>query len=471
MDTPLLATKLFVPQPRPGLVARPRLVERLSDALNSGLALVSAPAGFGKTTAVVQWALQSKDASVAWVSLDDGDNDPARFWDYFIAGIKKFNPVAGDAASFVLHSDQSFTFETVLTSLINDMADITKDLIVVLDDYHLIKSDAIHAAMAFLLDHMPPRVHLIIATRADPPLPLPHLRGRGTLVEVVADDLRFTDEEAARLLKEMLGAPLSAEQTATMNAHTEGWVVGLKMAALSMRGEKDIDALISGFTGSHRYVMDYLLEEVLKRQTDEVRDFLMTTSVLERMTGPLCDYITERIRGREILLELDRAQLFLVPLDDTREWYRYHHLFAELLRHQLEIRRGSEIVNQLHRRASQWYEEGRMPDDAIHHALAARDWERGMNLIGAESELRSKRGEWGTLLGWFQAIPDEILPRATAALQPVRQRSRYRRPVRGGRRHARLFGKERSGRCRFVGGAGSLPRDATPGSAATCLTR
>jgi LuxR family transcriptional regulator, maltose regulon positive regulatory protein len=410
MDTPLLATKLFVPQPRPGLVARPRLIERLNDALSSGLMLVSASAGFGKTTTVVQWVLQiKKDIPVAWVSLDDGDSDPVRFWDYFFAAFKIFKPVAGEAASTILHSGQSYTIEGVLTSLINDIADISKDFVVVLDDYHLIKSDAIHTALAFLLDHMPPRMHLVITTRADPPLPLPHFRGRGTLVEMGSDDLRFTDEEAARLLREILGTPLSAELIAALNTHTEGWVVGLKMAALSMRGEKDIQSFIVGFTGSHRYVMDYLVEEVLKRQTEEVRDFLLQTSVLERMTAPLCDFLTGGNRGREMLMELDRANLFLVPLDSSRQWYRYHHLFAELLRHQLEMHYGTEMVTRPHQRASEWYEENKLPDDAIYHALAARDWNRGMKLIGAESESRLKRGEWNTLLTWFQAIPDEIL--------------------------------------------------------------
>jgi LuxR family transcriptional regulator, maltose regulon positive regulatory protein len=410
MDTPLLATKLFIPQPRPGLVARPRLMERLDGALGSGLVLVSAPAGSGKTTVVSQWVRQNSGRLPAvWVSLDDGDNDPVRFWDYFIAALRTFKPAAGDAASTVLHSEQSYSIDVVLISLINDLADFPQNVAVVFDDYHLITSEDIHSGVAFLIDHLPPAIHLILATRADPPLPLPRFRGRGTLVELGTDDLRFTDDEAAVLLQGILGAWLPAEQIAALNAHTEGWVVGLKMAALSMRGRKDVQSFISGFTGSQRYVMDYLLEEVLQRQTEEVRDFLLKTSTLERMTAPLCDFIAGGRRGREMLIEVDRANLFLVPLDDTRQWYRYHHLFGELLRHQLEVHCGSEMVNQLHQRASQWYEENRLPDEAIHHALAARDWERGMNLVSGESESRSKRGEWKTLLGWFQAIPDEIL--------------------------------------------------------------
>ena len=409
MDTPLLATKLFVPQPRPGLVVRPRLVESLNHALNSGLALVSAPAGFGKTTAVVQWALQRKDISVAWVSLDDGDNDPVRFWDYFIAALRRFKPKAGDAASSVLHSGQSYTIEAVLTSLINDVSDISQDFVVVLDDYHLIKADAVHAAMAFWLDHMPPKMHLVISTRADPPLPLPHLRGRGTLVEVVADDLRFTDEEAARLLKEMLGVPLPGEQTASLNAHTEGWAVGLKMAALSMRGEKDIQAFITGFTGSQRYVMDYLMDEVLKRQSENVRDFLLKTSVLDRLSAPLCDFVTGRSGSQATLAGLEQANLFVVALDDSRQWYRYHHLFGELLRHQLEVTSGAARVAALHRQASRWYEGSGYVDDAVRHALAAKDREAATRLIDNVAQNHIRHGETVTLLNWLRAVPEEVL--------------------------------------------------------------
>jgi LuxR family maltose regulon positive regulatory protein len=410
MDTPLLATKLFVPQPRPGLVARPRLVERLNGALSSGLVLVSAPAGFGKTTAVVQWALESKqDISVAWVSLDIGDNDPVRFWDYLIAALRTFQPAAGVAASSALHSAQTYSIDAVLTSLINDIADVPGDYAVVLDDYHLITSEAIHTGMAFLLEHLPPRMHLVIATRADPPLPLPHFRGRGTLVEVGADDLRFTDEEAARLLKEMLGTPLSAEQTASLNAHTEGWAVGLKTAALSMRGRKDTAAFLTSFTGSQRYVMDYLVEEVLKRQTEEVRDFLLKTSVLERMTASLGDVLTGGSRGRDMLVELDRANLFLVPLDESRQWYRYHHLFAELLRHQLKMHYGADEVTRLHRLASQWYESAGLIDDAARHSLSAKDFDASTRLIGLVADGLIGRGEWNTLFHWFQTIPEDVL--------------------------------------------------------------
>jgi LuxR family maltose regulon positive regulatory protein len=410
MDASLLATKLFVPHPRPGLVARPRLIERLSAALDCGLILVSAPAGYGKTTILTQWIAQNKPAiAAAWISLDQGDNDPVRFWDYFIAALRTVRPAAGEAASAMLHSAQGYATESLLISLINDLSDISRDVVLVLDDYHLVNSEGVHTGVTFLLDHLPPRMHVLVATRADPPLRLAHFRGRGAMVEIGADDLRFTGEEAAGLLREVLGETLSLEQIASLNARTEGWPVGLKMAALSMRGQKNVPRLIAAFAGSHRYVGDYLIEEVLRWQPDEVRAFLLNTSVLERLTAPLCDTITEGTGSQTLLEEIEQANLFLVQLDESRRWYRYHHLFAEHLRHRLERASGLDNVTRLHRRASQWYEDHGFPDDAIHHALAARDWERVVGLIGSVAEGRMKQGEMTTVLGWLQSVPDEML--------------------------------------------------------------
>ncbi len=410
MDTPLLSTKLFVPQPRPGLVARPRLMERMDEALSFALVLVSAPAGFGKTTAVSQWAKQGKAPPLAWVSLDNGDNDPVRFWDYFIAALTKLKPGIGQAASNMLHSPQPYPTESVLTALINDFAGISGDCAVVLDDYHLISSDAVHEGITFLLDHLPPNMHVIIAARAVPPLPLPRFRGRAVMVELGADDLRFTADETAALLKEMLGFPLSAEEIALLNSKTEGWAVGLKMAALSMRGRQGRAEFLASFTGSQRYVMDYLLEEVLKQQSDDVRDFLLNTSVLDRLCAPLCDAVTGRAGSQNMLAGLESSfGGFLIPLDDSRQWYRYHHLFGDLLRHQLQVTGGTDEVNHRHRLAGAWFEENDLPGDAIRHALAARDWHRVMALIDVQYEATVKRGEWDTLFGWFQTIPDEML--------------------------------------------------------------
>jgi len=410
VEASLLTTKLNIPPARPQMVRRPRLIERLLEGLNYNLILVSAPAGFGKTTLVSEWVHSSRPpVPTAWVSLEVGENDPVRFWDYFIAALQTLQPSTGEIALALLHSPQPSSIESVLTALINDLTKITEDFVLILDDYHCIESQPIHLGIIFLLEHMPPRMHLVIATRVDPPLPLAHFRGKGTLLEIGADDLRFSQEETTSLLAAMDTPPLSAESINALNTKAEGWVVGLKMAALAMRREKDILAFIAGFTGSQRYIMDYLVDEVLQRQPDEVRDFLLKTSVLERLSAPLCDCVTGHSGGREMLLRLEQANLFLVALDQSREWYRYHHLFAELLRHQLEVISGAEEVALLHQRASQWCDDHEFPDEAVRYALAYRDWETAMRLIYAQSEERLKRGEWNTLIEWLQVIPDELL--------------------------------------------------------------
>lgn len=410
METSLLITKLNVPPARPSLVPRQRLIERLQSGLSFNLVLVSAPAGFGKTTILGEWARCSQpQVGVAWVSLDEGDNDPVRFWDYFVAALKTLQPAIGDGALALVHSPQPPPIESVLMTLINDIAAIPGDFTVVLDDYHFIKTPYIHAGINFLLDHLPPRMHLVIATRADPPLPLAHFRGRGTMLEIGADDLRFTLDEAASFLKELKGSGLSAEDVSALNARTEGWAVGLKMAALSLRRQQDIPGFIAAFTGSQRYIMDYLIEEVLQQQSKEVQDFLLKTSVLGRLTAPLCDALNGRTDSHDMLLNLERANLFIVPLDESREWYRYEHLFAELLCHQLEIASGTRAVTGLHQQASQWYQDNGFLDDAINHALAARDWERAMSLIYDVSERQKKTGEMATLLNWLQVVPIEVL--------------------------------------------------------------
>ncbi len=409
MDAPLLATKLFVPPARPGLVPRPRLLERLAEALDGSLVVVSAQAGSGKTTLLTQWLSQNKPpGGVAWVSLDRGDNDPVRFWDYFIAAVKTLQPAAGGEATAMLHSSEPFPAESVLTSLINDVAGFPSDFVVVLDDYHVINTEPIHAGISFLVDHVPPKMHLVIATRIEPALPLSRFRGRGVALEVGGEDLRFTVDEAADLLKGS-GASLSTEQVNALHTRTEGWAVGLKMAALSIRGQHDIDRFIAGFTGSHRLVTDYLLEEVLKGQSPELRDFLLATSVLERLTAPLCDYVAGVHDSQTVLARLEQSNLFVVPLDESRRWYRYHQLLAELLRQQLQTGRTPSEVDRLHELASKWYAQAGLPDEAIRHALAAKDWEKSMALIFDQSEHRLKRGEWDTLLGWLRAVPDKVL--------------------------------------------------------------
>jgi LuxR family transcriptional regulator, maltose regulon positive regulatory protein len=408
--TPLLATKLFVPLGRPGLVSRPRLMELMRAALDYGLVLISASAGSGKSTLVSDWIRQIRESTPAgWVSLDAGDNDPVRFWDYFIAAVRTMQPTAGHRALSLLHSSQQYPAESSLTALINDLADIHGDSVVVLDDYHLIRTEAIHTGVSFLLEHLPPKMHIVIATRTEPPLPLPSLRARRAMLEIAADDLRFTIEETAALIKDMQNVKLLPEDLSVLNERTEGWAAGITMAAISLGKQKDAHSFVSRFAGSQRYVMEYLVDEVLKRQTDEIRDFLLKTSVLERLTGSLCDNVWGHTDSQTMLDKLERANLFLIPLDESREWYRYHHLFAELLRQQLQLMSGVKEVMLLHQRASQWYEDNGFPDDGVQHALAARDWEKATRIIYEQSEERIKRGEWRTLLGWLEAIPGEIL--------------------------------------------------------------
>jgi LuxR family maltose regulon positive regulatory protein len=411
VETPLLVTKLNIPPLRLPLVTRTRLLERLETCLNYSLILVSAPAGFGKTTLLSEWIRGSKPPTpTAWLSLEAADDYPHQFWEYFIATLRTLQSDIGAMTLELLHASQPMPLESVLAPMINDLTGIKQDFLLVLDDYHFIQSESVHSGVNFLLEHLPPRLHLVIATRADPPLPLAHFRGKGTMLEIGADDLRFTSEEAFSLLRE-LGAPvLSPENVKTLNDKAEGWAVGLKMAILSLRGEKDIPGFISGFTGTQRYIMDYLIEEVLQRQTPEVRDFLLKTSVLDRLNGPLCDAITGRNDGQETLVSLEKANLFLVPLDESRQWYRYEHLFAELLRHQLETRLGSEKYNELHRLASSWHEGNGFPEKAIDHALAAQDWEKAINLVMSDNWQKGVSGVPLTYTcNWLRQVPLDVL--------------------------------------------------------------
>lgn len=351
MAIPLLITKLYIPSVRPELVPRLRLIERLNAALHGKLTLISAPAGFGKTTLLSEW-VGGCGRPVAWISLDEGDNDPNRFWAYFIAALQTIHKSLGETVLAAFQAPQPPPIESILTSLINEITAISDDFALVLDDYHTIEDRPTHSAMMFLLDHLPPQMHLVIATRADPHLPLSSLRGRGQLTELRADDLRFTTDEAGAFLNEVMGLNLSHEEVGALEARTEGWIAGLQMAALSMRGQKDIAGFISSFTGSQRYILDYLIEEVFQQQPTSRQDFLLKTSILERFTAPLCDAVTERDDSREVLRTLEQANLFIVPLDEWRQWYRYHRLFADLLRHRLETVKGKELVTLLHERAS-----------------------------------------------------------------------------------------------------------------------
>jgi LuxR family maltose regulon positive regulatory protein len=410
VETSLLTTKLNIPPVRPQLVSRPRLTGHLERSLGYNFTLVSAPAGFGKTTLVSEWVRRFKPpVYIAWISLDEGDNDPARFWEYFIAALRTIQSSLGETALALLRSPQPLPIEAILTPFINELNGIPEDFFLVLDDYHFIQSQPIHNGVTFLLEHLPPKMHLVIATRKDPPLPLARFRGRGTMSEVRTDDLRFTAEEAVSLLKALSAPTLSSDDVKALNTKADGWAAGLKMAVLSMRGEKNIPAFIAGFTGTQRYIMDYLLEEVLQRQPPEIREFLLKTSILERLSGSLCDAVTGDNNGKEILSRLENDNLFIVPLDETRQWYRYEHLFAELLRHRLAQELGKEAAAELQKRASDWYEGNGFPENAISQALAAKDWERAIRLLEHTSPRKGQRGEWVTVLGWMQEIPNDVL--------------------------------------------------------------
>src|SRR5215204_4068459 len=407
---PLLLTKLSIPSARPSLVTRLRLSERLEEALGGKLTLISAPAGFGKTTLLSMWlAVSSRSGrSAVWLSLDPGDNDPTRFWRYFIAAADRLCPGAGDTALVLLQSPQAPPIEAILTILLNELAELPADAVLVLDDYHLITSRKIHEALAFLIEHLPPQMHLVISTRADPPLPLSRLRARGEMAELGASDLRFTTEETATFLGKIVGTRLSAEDVAELEERTEGWVAGLQLAALAMRDRSDISSFIAAFTGSNRYVVDYLAEEVLARQSEALRSFLLQTSILDRMCGPLCDAVTSRGDGQETLEYLEHANLFVIPLDEERRWYCYHHLFTDVLRQRLR-ETNATLLPELHRRASVWFERQGLAVEAVHHALEAHEIERAADLIEDIGLSVMLPGQVHTLLGWLAALPDALV--------------------------------------------------------------
>jgi LuxR family maltose regulon positive regulatory protein len=405
--TTLLATKLFIPSARQTLVQRPRLMERLQAVLTCRLTLVSAPAGFGKTTLVSEW-VAGCERPVAWLSLDESDNDPTRFLAYLVAALQTVAPRIGEGALAALQSPQPPPPELLLTTLINEISSIPDNFVLVLDDYHVLDSKPAEAALTFLVDHLPPQLHLVIATREDPPLPLASLRVRGQLTELRAADLRFTSFEAAEFLNRVMDLNLSAEDVAALENRTEGWIAGLQLAALSMQGRKDATSFIKSFTGSHHFVLDYLVEEVLEQQPESVQNFLLRTSILDRLCGPLCDAVfgSPSTSGQETLEYLEHANLFIVPLDNERRWYRYHHLFAELLRQRLG--RPKEFA-ELNLRASQWYEDNNLAFEAFHHATAANDIERAERLIGNEGMGLHSRSVATAVLKWLASLPGAVL--------------------------------------------------------------
>jgi len=449
MSTPILATKLYIPPPRSKVVFRPRLIERLNEGLRQNqdfgrkLTLISAPAGFGKTTLVSEWVYQKdegrrqKDESgeaalhsfdfaqdgpssftrsvhpskVAWLSLDEGDNDPIRFLTYLVAALRTVEASIGAGVLGALQSPQPPPTESILTALLNEIATIAGDFILVLDDYHVIEAQPVEDALAFLLEHLPLQMHLIIATREDPHLSLARLRARGQLTELRAADLRFTPAEAADFLNQVMGLNLSTEDIALLSTRTEGWIAGLQLAAISMQGYKDLTSFIKSFTGSHHFVLDYLVEEVLQQQSKSVQTFLLHTSILDRMCGSLCDAVmlAPFASGQETLEYLEHANLFLVPLDNERRWYRYHHLFGDLLRQRLGQSLTPEEIAQLHIRASEWYENNGLAFEAFRHATAAQDVERAERLTESKDMPLHFRGVATAVLDWLASLPRTVL--------------------------------------------------------------
>jgi LuxR family maltose regulon positive regulatory protein len=413
---PVLATKLHVPEPRPDLVTRPRLRDRLAAAElgSTRLVLVSAPAGFGKTTVLSQWLARPQganaDRAVAWVSLDAADNDLRRFLDHVLAALRTTNPDLGVDAQALLDAAKDVPAEAILTSLVNDLDLFADATVLALDDYHEITAPAVHEVLAFLIDHLPGHVRIAMTTRSDPPLPLARLRSSGGLVELRAADLRFTAEEAADLLNDVMGLALAREDIDTLDDRTEGWAAGLQLAALSLRGRENPAAFVDEFAGSHRFVLDYLVEEVLDRQPDAVREFLLATSVLRELTGSLCAAVTGMADAPEVLESLERDNVFVIPLDDERRWYRYHHLFADALRARL-VARHPDRLQALHTTAGRWLAEHGMLPDAVTHAIAGEDHELTADLVElALAGLRQGRQD-ATILEWLAAVPDEVVRR------------------------------------------------------------
>jgi len=410
----LLVTKLTRPSIGADLIPRQRLTNKLQLGIQRPLTLIAAPAGFGKTTLLSTWLEQASLRS-AWVSLDHDDDDLVRFWSYVFTALSRVHPGSETIPMALLQGPaphQMPPIETVLTVWINGLTAMSHTVVLILDDYHLITAPPIHRSVTYLVDHLPPRLHMVIATRADPPLPLARLRSHGHLTEIRAADLRFTSEETTAFLTRILGLNLSGENIAALETRTEGWIAGLRLAALLMQRGQDIPTFLKAFTGSQRYIIDYLTEEVLASQPVPVQTFLLQTAILERLQGSLCEAVigeyAGEASGQEMLEQVEQANLFLVPLDEEREWYRYHQLFAEALRYRLQ-RTYPTLVPQLHQRACAWYEQQGLTHDAIHHALAAADFAQAARLIEQSAELTAKHGELATLRSWLEALPEELL--------------------------------------------------------------
>ncbi len=404
----LLNTKLNVPPIRPSHVQRVELIRKLDKLPDYKLALIVASAGYGKTALVSEWIAQSELRAV-WFSIDAGDNDPVRFWDYVIAAIQTVYPDIGEQTLTLLHEPQPLPIETIISTLINELSALPDLLTLVLDDYHVIESSAIHDGLTFLVEHMPSQMRLIMTTRADPPLPLARMRVRGQLLELRSTDLRFSSPQIATFFTDVMGLTLTTEEVTALDSRVEGWIAGLQLAGLALQGKSDPAGFIASFAGDHHYVLDYLGDEILDRQPEVMQQFLLQTSILERLNADLCDTVTGTAESRSVLERLERHHFFVVALDDKRQWYRYHRLFADFLHHRLRLKYPNHL-KELHQRASHWFERNGLQSEAISHALAAQDYNRAAELVQGIAELLIwRRAEHNTLLGWLTALPDSVI--------------------------------------------------------------
>jgi LuxR family transcriptional regulator, maltose regulon positive regulatory protein len=404
----LLNTKLNVPPVRPSHVQRIELIQKLNRLREYKLALIVASAGYGKTALVSEWIAQSQ-SKVAWFSVDVGDNDPVRFWDYVIAAIQTICPEIGEQTLTLLHEPQPLPIETILSTLINQLAAVPDMLTLVLDDYHFIDLATIHEGLAFLVEHLPSQMRLIMTTRTDPPLPLARMRVRSQLLELRSADLRFSPPQTATFFADVMGLTLTTDEVSALDTRVEGWIAGLQLAGLALQGKRDTAEFIASFAGDHRYVLDYLGDEILDRQPEAMQQFLLQTSILERLNADLCDAVADIAESRSVLEHLERNHFFVVTLDDKRQWYRYHRLFADFLHHRLKLK-YPDRVKVLHQRASLWFERSGFQAEAISHALAAQDNERAAELVQGIAELLIwRRAEHNTLLGWLTALPDTVI--------------------------------------------------------------
>jgi LuxR family transcriptional regulator, maltose regulon positive regulatory protein len=408
LGSELLSSKLWPPVPRWGLVPRASLQSLLQAGLQAKLCLLSAPAGFGKTTLLTQWCAVAGAGRVAWVSLDEGDNDPTRFWLYVVQALRTVEPNLGTAALAALRRTSADLYRAVLPSLHSELAAVGAPLVLVLDDYHLVANTTCHQTLTLFLDHLPPGAHVVLSTRVDPPLSLARMRARGDLAEIRVADLQFIGDEASALLNDSMGLRLATQDMERLVERTEGWAAGLVLAGLSLHGRKNPSAFVASFHGNHRHVADYLGAEVLQRQSKTIRRFLLQTSVLERLSGPLCDAVLQTQGSARLLVELERSNLFLVPLDDHRQWYRHHQLFAQLLRLELG-RREPRLLPELHRRAAMWHRQAGNVDEAIHHTAAAGDFTQAGALIAQYWLTYWRRGRLATVARWLHGLPEEAI--------------------------------------------------------------